>query len=85
MRSTSRNVLGRRVSAEGDSMLNHNTQTDLGIGAREVDYVAGGKPEAHLADALRELYELLEEYGPRWYTKEHHEKAWSALESAKPL
>ena len=31
------------------------------------------------ADALSELYQLLEEYGPSWYTKGHHERAEAAL------
>lgn len=38
---------------------------------------------AGLADVLRELHDLLEEYAPSWYTHEHHEKAESALRSAK--
>jgi hypothetical protein len=29
--------------------------------------------------ALEELFELLEEYGPIWYTEEHHNRALSAL------
>lgn len=29
--------------------------------------------------ALEELFELLEEYGPSWYTEEHHNRALSAL------
>ena len=28
---------------------------------------------------LEDLYELLEEYGPSWYTKEHHDRALAAL------
>jgi hypothetical protein len=31
------------------------------------------------ADALAELYDLLEEYAPTWYTQQHHERAESAL------
>jgi hypothetical protein len=34
-------------------------------------------------DALRDLYNLLEEYGPSWYTEKHHDKASSALLSVK--
>lgn len=30
-------------------------------------------------DALSELYELLEEYGPRWYTQAQEERAESTL------
>ena len=29
--------------------------------------------------ALEELFGLLEEYGPIWYTEEHHNRALSAL------
>lgn len=36
-----------------------------------------------LAEALRELYQLLEEYGPAWYTKDHHERAAFALRLLK--
>jgi hypothetical protein len=32
-----------------------------------------------VVDALAELYNLLEQYAPLWYTREHHEKAESAL------
>ena len=38
--------------------------------------------ESHLrmaAGVLSELYQLLEEYGPSWYTKDHHERAEAAL------
>ena len=36
-----------------------------------------------LADALTDLYDLLEQYAPSWYTEEHHEKAEAALHSKK--
>jgi len=36
-----------------------------------------------LTDALTEVYELLEEYAPSWYTQEHHEKVEAALYSKK--
>ena len=29
--------------------------------------------------ALEELFVLLEEYGPMWYTQEHHDRALKAL------
>lgn len=32
-----------------------------------------------LTDALGELYGLLEEYAPAWYTESHHERAKFAL------
>jgi hypothetical protein len=36
-----------------------------------------------LREALKMLYDLLEEYAPAWYTKEHHDKAEDALRSVK--
>ena len=35
-------------------------------------------PRASTA-ALEELFVLLEEYGPAWYTQEHHDRAVKAL------
>ena len=32
-----------------------------------------------LNEALKLLFDLLEEYGPLWYTKEHHDQAKAAL------
>lgn len=33
-------------------------------------------------EALSDLYRLLEEYAPSWYTEEYREKAQAALQSA---
>jgi len=42
------------------------------------------RPETtQLEDALLELYNLLEEYAPSWYTEEHHNRAESALRSLR--
>ena len=30
-------------------------------------------------EALEELFQLLEEYAPTWYTEEHHDRAVAAL------
>ena len=38
------------------------------------------KRQKTLNDALRLLFDLLEEYSPLWYTKEHHDQAADALE-----
>jgi hypothetical protein len=32
-----------------------------------------------LTKAFTEIYELLEEYAPPWYTEEHHERVKAAL------
>jgi hypothetical protein len=40
----------------------------------------GNKPSVVNPTAvLRELFELLEDYGPAWYTQETHERAFAAL------
>lgn len=36
-----------------------------------------------LRDALSDLYRLLEDYAPSWYTQEYREKAEGALHFAK--
>jgi hypothetical protein len=34
---------------------------------------------AAIVEAFRELFNLLEEYAPSWYTEEHHNRAVAAL------
>jgi hypothetical protein len=34
---------------------------------------------AGAAEVLRELFNLLEQYAPMWYTEEHHNRAVAAL------
>ena len=34
---------------------------------------------AGVAEVLRELFNLLEQYAPTWYTAEHHNRAVAAL------
>jgi hypothetical protein len=34
---------------------------------------------ASVIEAFRELFNLLEEYAPPWYTEEHHNRAVAAL------
>jgi len=39
-----------------------------------------------VAEAFLELFELLEEYAPIWYTEDHHQRAltaWRILQKAK--
>jgi hypothetical protein len=38
---------------------------------------------AQLTDVLAELYDLLEQYAPFWYTEEQHERVESALRLLK--
>jgi len=35
--------------------------------------------ESNAKDVLRELYLLLEDYAPVWYTEEHYKRALNAL------
>ena len=37
------------------------------------------KKAPHTATVLEELFVLLEDYAPAWYTKEHHDRAVRAL------
>ena len=38
--------------------------------------------QKEVLDALKMLFDLLEEYAPAWYTEEHHRQALSALEAS---
>ena len=38
-----------------------------------------GPENTRTETVLRELFELLEDYGPAWYTEETHERALAAL------
>jgi len=49
------------------------------VSIRESQQVRSESPEA----VLEELFLLLEEYGPMWYTVEHHNRAVAALLQAK--
>jgi hypothetical protein len=35
--------------------------------------------QKEILEALKMLFDLLEEYGPCWYTEEHHDRALFAL------
>ena len=41
-----------------------------------------GQEQKEVLDALKMLFELLEEYAPAWYTEEHHTQALSALQAS---
>lgn len=36
-------------------------------------------------DALNDLHDLLDDYAPSWYTREHRDKAESAIAEARKL
>lgn len=43
--------------------------------ARNSEQLQSANPK----DVFMELFELLEEYGPKWYTEEQHNRAMAAL------
>lgn len=51
-------------------------KSDVGVSARSS--FMQRRPEEP-GNALEELFGLLEEYGPAWYTEEHHNRAVHAL------
>lgn len=60
--------------------MHQTAETSLG---QRLSYVPEVELEpTRLAAVLRELYDLLEQYAPAWYTEEHHERAESALRIA---
>jgi hypothetical protein len=46
---------------------------------RDRELLKAIKTQNRLYYALQSLFELLENYGPRWYTKQCHDKAETAL------
>jgi hypothetical protein len=61
-------------------ILNRTEQSDVSSLAQLPDDASELK--RHLirpAEVLAELYGLLEEYAPSWYTQQHHQRAESAL------
>lgn len=47
------------------------------IGSPDRDDAEPGVPTPR--EVLEELFQLLEEYAPTWYTEEHHNRAVAAL------
>jgi hypothetical protein len=61
-------------------VLNRAEQSDVDSLAQHPDDASGMSLQlTRGAEALAELYELLEEYAPSWYRQQHHERAESAL------
>lgn len=54
-------------------------EANAGQGTVEYPKQWCASPEA----VLEELFLLLEEYGPQWYTEDHHNRAVAALFQAK--
>jgi hypothetical protein len=56
--------------------FNHREGTNV-----EAEYCDSGYHEATRPTiVLRKLFELLEDYGPPWYTQEYHDRAVAALQ-----
>ena len=47
--------------------------------SRKADLLRLRENRKQLNEALKMLFALLEEYGPLWYTKEHHDQAKAAM------
>ena len=61
-------------------ILNRSEQSNERSAAQLPDDASGIRLQlTRGAEALAELYELLEEYAPSWYRQPHHERAESAL------
>ena len=75
----------QRVGEGGDMLINHNAaESDVSRRSHPINYSANLKTEQpSRTDALEDLYDLLEEYAPAWYTEEHRERAQAALRSVK--
>jgi hypothetical protein len=51
-----------------------------GYGSLEYEIVKLREEQKRILDVLKMLFDLLEQYAPRWYTEEYHERALSALQ-----
>jgi len=51
--------------------------------SRKADLLRLRENRKQLNEALKMLFALLEEYGPLWYTKEHHDQAKAAMRCNK--
>ncbi|PYU54373.1 MAG: hypothetical protein DMG55_31725 [Acidobacteria bacterium] len=67
-----------------DVIVHHREQLDVGSFPKQMNEASEMRLQLrHLANALAEVYELLEDYAPTWYTLHHQERVVSALRSAK--
>jgi hypothetical protein len=67
-----------------DMMLGRSEQSDVNSHPHRLNATAEMELQlAQLANAFAELYDLLEQYAPLWYTEEQHDKANWALGSLK--
>ena len=87
LRCTTASVIVRDQLRGGkDVILGHTEQLEMSIFPKQMNEVSEMRLHlTQLAEALAELYGLLEGYAPTWYTLHHHERAESALRSMKKL
>ncbi len=65
-------------------ILGHTEQAEVGSFPKQMNEASEMTLQlTQLADALAELYGLLEGYAPTWYTLHHHKRGESALRSMK--
>ena len=65
-------------------IVHHSEQLDVSSFPKKMTEAAAMRLQLrHLANALAEVYELLEDYAPTWYRLRHQERIESALRSAK--
>ena len=76
---------GRIVLLKQDEEIMANaTQESVKIGSYDLEFEPEDKLDREqIIQTLTELYELLEEYAPSWYTQEHHDAAQAALNALK--
>ena len=69
-----------------DVILGRSEQSDVNSHSHRLNATAEMELQvAQLANAFAELYHLLEQYAPAWYTLDQHDKAKWALGSLKRL
>jgi len=59
--------------------IGNDSESDEVTGSHRQPSDASPAQLESIAEAFRELFNLLEEYAPVWYTEEHHNKAVAAL------
>src|SRR6267143_2960 len=79
-------IVTDRLRGGKDVILGHTEQLEMSSFPKQMNETSEMRLQlAQLAEALAELYGLLESYAPTWYTLHHHERAESALRSMKKL
>ena len=68
-------------SRRGSKVSLHRIAGRSGVEDAEQDFKHAALNEAK--EALVELFDLLEEYGPAWYTEVHHSRALAAIRALK--